>query len=481
MLLCSNLSSQAEATMPEAETASTSSEKDKPQQKSATDATKTISVTTYGLGETEEDATKKALLSAVEQAIGTLTYSKTVITDEDAQQQINSLSNGFVETYKKLSSKKEGDLFKVQIKAEVQQGLVTDFLKKKGVATKADLKSDWAKLITGRKAKLQAIEMLNAKLLEIRQNIFKISIINLSTGHPPKGLAKPSIRESLDGDATCTFGVKLEPDLQFWKECAHPLLKSCFETLAVGKKTITPHYRSIQVSSKELSIISPRHYVLTGPPRRNGRMGLGLERFFPGVGINIAQGYITLNDQKNLYGIALEEPVGRSETKLTLYCFSKEVWDRLVCLNGQKQYIWDIQGVLELTEGSPYKTHLTCTPTKGMFGVDSMVERASPTCCYLGPWTQRIEVSTYSSIPSDGWHDWILTKKGGVSQMSEFESSAAPKILEKSGIASHEFKLTFRRNFYQPLVFKMEVDDVAKVKKIAASIHIKEIDNKKSY
>ena len=70
-----------------------------------------IPVEGSGMGLTEEQATKRALLCAVEQAVGVLTYSRNVIRNEEVVvDEINNLSNGFVKSFKKLEGGKDGFL-----------------------------------------------------------------------------------------------------------------------------------------------------------------------------------------------------------------------------------------------------------------------------------------------------------------------------------------------------------------------------------
>jgi hypothetical protein len=78
---------------------------------------KSTAVIVSGYGLTEEDALKNAFAAAVEQAVGTLVSSTLLVENSElVNEKILSLSNGFIETYKKLSTTKQGGFLRLPLK-----------------------------------------------------------------------------------------------------------------------------------------------------------------------------------------------------------------------------------------------------------------------------------------------------------------------------------------------------------------------------
>ena len=81
-----------------------------------------ITVTVKGYGETEAQATKDALRNAVEQGAGVKIFSESVVKDFVALKDvIVSESFGLVTSFTKLGNGKQGELFWVEIRANVSK------------------------------------------------------------------------------------------------------------------------------------------------------------------------------------------------------------------------------------------------------------------------------------------------------------------------------------------------------------------------
>lgn len=101
---------------------------------------KTVHLITYGIAETEEEATKSALRSALEQTFGTFVSANTqIINDELIKDDIVSLSTGNIESYKKISITRSQDgKVEVTIDAIISVGRLVKYAQSKGISTELD-------------------------------------------------------------------------------------------------------------------------------------------------------------------------------------------------------------------------------------------------------------------------------------------------------------------------------------------------------
>lgn len=395
---------------------------------SSTHATDDIQVKSSGMGMTEEDATKKALVSAVEQAVGVLAYSKVVIKNEEVEvDSTNTLSNGFVSSYKKLSAKKnDNGTWSVNISAMVRKGKVADFLKREGITTKVDLKNNWAQLSTGLKAKRDALKLFHAKVPEIKAKLFKVQLVDLKTGAPVTGLTTPYIEEDLDGNATCVWVYRLAPDIKFWKECAHPLLEACFKTLSVGHKTLSVRYgahryygtmgkKKPQIVPNLKDIYAPRlSYAKEESPGFHPRL------FDPSLR-RPYQGELKYNGTSGLYSVVLENPTASQHSSATMFYFSEKVHVALFDMSTQygphynQLAVWSLKFQANDSDGNSYEmtSKDRSRPEKTDFvipilGAPSACNHIPPTNSplYFGPWIQADNFSSSSSRQTQ-WPNWV--------------------------------------------------------------------------
>ena len=100
-----------------------------------------VKVVATGLGVDQDGAVKNALRAAVEQAVGTIIDSKTVVeNDELIGDKILSHSGGYVQKYDILGEpKSEGGLIKVRIEAEVKQMALRSKLAEENIITIASV------------------------------------------------------------------------------------------------------------------------------------------------------------------------------------------------------------------------------------------------------------------------------------------------------------------------------------------------------
>ncbi|WP_287603420.1 SH3 domain-containing protein [Thiothrix sp.] len=132
------------------------------------DQTKIIVVTGYG---TDHDkALKNALQSAVEQQVGVLIDSETIIkNDELIKNEILTASNGFVQKYDEVSTSSEDGLTEVKIKAEVKSQAVANKIKSLNISMLKveDTSNIYAEITTKEKSKEDRKKMLEKTFEEI--------------------------------------------------------------------------------------------------------------------------------------------------------------------------------------------------------------------------------------------------------------------------------------------------------------------------
>lgn len=446
-----------------------------------------IRLESVGRGMDEQEATKRALLSAVEQAVGVLSYSKVVIkNDEIEEDAINNLSNGFVSSYKKLSAAEgDGGIWVVKVSAVVRKGTVADFLKRKGIESKVDLKNDWARLSTGLKAKRDALELYKTKMPEIKAKLYTVQLVDMNTGKPVNGMSTPYIEEDLDGSATCVWVYKIAPDLKFWKECAHPLLEACFKSLAVGHKSIdvtySPKYRGSKNYYKTAPSIIPR-IKFVSHPRDGIRSGLHLNLFDPSYRKLLYQGDLRWKEYADLYGVMLENPLSSQSSKVTMFYFTHEVMSRIFELDNSttprieasKLSLWSLICKVDSTEGNTYVVtskdrndtdYRINSSDITMMGDTMIASGTSGTyhAIYFGPWVQWDR--QYQGI----WPKWT-----NLSYYANSRRGIWPFVGLHQG-KPYSFQGPgdgFAEWFYLPVVITLPLDELPKINRLTATLSV---------
>ena len=450
-------------------------------------------VTATGRASSEEEATKKALGAAVAQVVGSLVYSSTTIEGDDiVEDQINQLSNGFVKSYELLESRNEGDLWKVVIQAEVEEGTVADFLRSKGVETKVDLHNNWAQLTSGIQSKKQALELFNSKINSIKGNLFSVSLVDLKTGKAESPLPEPYIEEDLDGNATCLWAAKIESDLDFWNDCAHPLFKACFDTLCVGSKTIRIKYTASQSDIKALDYAyqirhhnrgipdTPPPFMDVEEPRLYWTNSPGIHPSLFGQQKRPYQGEYVFEGQGGLFGLILEKPIGKLGSEVTFYFLTREVFTRLGLsaegINEAEPDIgWVLRGITDIDLGGRGLWESRDNPG-GIIGrsidVNGIPNGNSP--IYFGPWFQPGMGSHGISGASGGQSLWP-TWKDLSCYTQPYKTGWSLNVIHGGRMIPLSTNMgdkpqPFSKWMYQPIIFDIPIDDLRKVSRVSVEL-----------
>lgn len=122
-----------------------------------------------GYGNSEDEALKGAYQNAVEQYVGVLVDSTTIIqNDQLIKNDILTFSNGYIDSYKKLSSKEQMGLWEVKIDAVIKKQNVLEKIKALNIdpIDIKDSEQTYAKVVSQVKSKFDAEDMLVALVKE---------------------------------------------------------------------------------------------------------------------------------------------------------------------------------------------------------------------------------------------------------------------------------------------------------------------------
>ena len=191
-----------------------------------------------GRGVDEESALKAAFVKALERTVGALVYSSTTTRNFQLESDVQKLlTNGCIESYDEISSRRENGEFVKTIRARVRRGVVADFMRRSGYSAATDLNDTWARLATSIRGKKQALDMLHEKMPQIRDALYKVSLVDMASGREvdANSFTEPFTQENLDGDVVCVWAAVVKPDCHFWDTQAAPLLAACFDVLCEKK------------------------------------------------------------------------------------------------------------------------------------------------------------------------------------------------------------------------------------------------------
>ena len=131
------------------------------------------------LGATRDQALASAQLTAVEQALGRLIDVETIIENDTViRDSVLSATNGFIERFTVLSETKEGDLFRVRIRAIVRSGKLAERIK---TLTKVTVAVEGGNLQAEARSKTKSreeqIKMFQGALETLVQDVIGIQVI----------------------------------------------------------------------------------------------------------------------------------------------------------------------------------------------------------------------------------------------------------------------------------------------------------------
>ncbi len=236
------------------------------------DQTKIIVVTGYG---TDHDkALKNALQSAVEQQVGVLVDSETIIkNDELIKNEILTASNGFVQKYDEVSTSSKDGLTEVKIKAEVKSQAVANKIKSLNISTieVLDTSNIYAEVTTKEKSKEDRQKILDNTLKEIFDDQSYTELLNVEVdGYE---ILKDEIK---DNEIPIEISYTVDFDDATYEEKIKKI-EEIFKGIGAVFKSNTDYPKSyIENNKEEFSLRTTSSYELPNNSisiiKRNGRI-----------------------------------------------------------------------------------------------------------------------------------------------------------------------------------------------------------------
>jgi hypothetical protein len=452
-----------------------------------------VEVTARGVD--EEAALKAAFVKALERTVGAMVYSSTTVENFQIESDVQKLlTNGCIESYDEISSRRENGEVVKTICARVQRGMVADFMRRSGYSAATDLSDIWARLSTSIRGKKQALEMLHAKMPEIRDALYKVNLVDLSDGHEvaPGSLAKPFTQENLEGDVVCIWPAVVKPDCHFRDTRAAPLLAACFDALC----------------EKEGRLFVNMNTGVSSVPPLDGQRSAGFESFTraplhrwqrisPASPPAWKNGRPIERPDSAPHCIALETRSRNPDClDLSLFFFSDEVFSRLMnppeVRNAQGEVIARPEGFQSLRTGLKADLRIKGDQTRTF-----TIEQKSPLFQRISlPWTGNIQAMYCGPYFPAGslvngwsensrWPDWqgpvkpdtrtpgfapFLIHQGRIYLANGRYQDALQAAIEQQrredsvGIPDCQFDL----EVIVPLVFKIRLDELRRVEHLSA-------------
>lgn len=196
-----------------------------------------LTVTSRGVGITESDAKKDALINAMQQAIGSYLDSETLIeNDQIIRDKVLAVSDGFVKKYDVTDGpkKRQDGLYEVSIKAQVQRGEVQERLEAirviqgsvAGKDTAAEVLTKIENAENGKQLLEKHLDGLLEKLLVARL---------VGEDGKPSEQVRPIIEIQSDGRLKCTWNVEVYFDMKAFYEQVVPQLDKVFRAVSEGQ------------------------------------------------------------------------------------------------------------------------------------------------------------------------------------------------------------------------------------------------------
>lgn len=210
---------------------------------------KTQTVVSEGVGQTAEAAIKDAFRNAVRQVVGAVVDAETQIkNDELISDKVLTYSDGFIKRYEEIEKEigKDGVLYRVKIKAEVERRTVVQTLRDAKVSIKlVDGNSLYAEAVTQNEAKESAKELLKSHLERFPQSILTAKVVG-----------EPKVISQTASDAVLKMVVQIEPDTEAYDSFSVKMI-DYLEKMAIAKGAFI-HQFPFRGGTGETAIYSDR-------------------------------------------------------------------------------------------------------------------------------------------------------------------------------------------------------------------------------
>lgn len=288
-----------------------------------------VSLVVSGEGKDKEEATLKALRSAIEQAYGTfVSANTTVLNDQLVADEIVSLSSGNIQKYEYVSENKmpNGNTF-VTLSATVSIDKLVSFAESKGM--EAELKGSLfamniKKMEFDKKTEEKAVKNLCKQLEAMLPSMFDYKI----------ELGEPSISQDYSGYYDVVFRVNIVSNATFYTFCS--ILNNTMSRIAMDKNEM-PKYEKVNAKIYETNLLAGPLYYVYNEDIKNKYNRILLPRFEQYLNMyNLVDSGFSVTqtgDTLSLFAISPERNDFLANTYLTefLYPVKGDLFDIGIC------------------------------------------------------------------------------------------------------------------------------------------------------
>lgn len=442
-------------------------------------------VEVVGEGTDADSALQAAFTKALQTTIGVVVHSQSTVRNYELTDDIlRVLTNGCIESYEELLSQSQNGVTRVAIRARVRRGIVADFLGVQRPKHRVELKDEWARLSTTARGREQAVQMLRSLILGISPKLYKVTLIDLQSGAEigAGGTPLPQLEQGKDSIVHATWAALITPDLDFWDNEASPLIAQCLETLSerCGELYIRMESERPEPPFYEHAPDGFDGNFTTAPLRRWQRIPahgpLPWENAVPIPDIHSAPQRIALHRSSKDAG----------GTRLSIYHLRPDSLSPLLAENARLDNVpLFLRAKLHLESGAE---------------ATFLVGQASPLLAPIGlPWSGAPDARYFGPLfpigwmtggwsPHSAWPKWegpilplskvpgfdsFLVANGRVQRADGAYLDALEKLIRVQRGARYKdapARFEFDTGIVVPITFRMQIDDLKKVKGLAVDI-----------
>jgi hypothetical protein len=442
-------------------------------------------VEVVGEGIDTESALQAAFVKALQTTIGVVVHTETTVRNYELTDDIlRVLTNGCIESYEELLSQTQNGVTRVAIRARVRRGIVADFLGIQRPKHRVELKDEWARLSTTARGREQAVEMLRSLVLSISPKLYKVTLIDLQSGEEigSGGNPLPFLEQGKDSMVYATWAALITPDLDFWDNEASPLIDKCLQTLSerCGDLYIRMESERPEMAFYEDAPDGFDGNFTTAPLRRWQRIPphgpLPWENAVPIPVVHSAPQRIALQrNSKDAGG-----------TQLSIYHLRQEAFMPLVAEGSRLDNVpIFLRAKLQLESGAE-ATFLVgqASPILAPIGLPWS---GAPDALYFGP-LFPVGWMTGGWMPKSAWPRWegvilpmrtvpgfdsFVVANGMIQRGDGSYMDALEKLIRVQRGARYKeapARLEFDTGIVVPITFRMQIDDLKKIKCLAVDI-----------
>lgn len=185
-------------------------------------------VVATGTGVTQEKALSSAFRNAIQQVVGVILDSETLVKNQQViRDEILLYSSGYIERYHKIRERKNSDgLYEITIKAEVQNRQLRAKLNAVRAAKgKVDGNSIFASVITQLDTAEKGAKLLEKGLAGLPGSLLKVEIVN----------SQPRLLNKTKNEVKVEWDIKVSWDEKKYRETVFPRLKQLLSDVQISR------------------------------------------------------------------------------------------------------------------------------------------------------------------------------------------------------------------------------------------------------